>query len=525
MKKNLPVTQKERTFDADANILSTTDLKGRITFMNQVFLDVSGFTQDELMGKPHNIIRHPDMPQQAFKLMWDTIESNRSWTGIVKNRCKNGDHYWVNAFVSPIQKEGKITEYQSVRRKPEPEMVRRAERLYSRLTNGEEVPELNDAVPVKTRLMREVFGVLGLAALMSLVLPAGWMTASMLLLLAILLAGRIRSHFTPIDEAVAKAGQISSDAVSRQVFTGRNDEAGSIMLAFHILESEKKAIIGRVNDSMERLTEAAQHLDGSMQRGQVRGDNLVSQIERVAAAVEEMTATIRDVSDNATRTSEVAAASLSKVQHGKSVIDANVRQLDSLLGEIAGAAGAVQQAATVAGGVTSILDVIKDISEQTRLLSLNATIEAARAGAAGKGFSVVADQVRSLSARTQKSAEEIGLFIEQLRSSTDKATEMMHNAQKKVTDNNRENARSADILNEILTSIQDISTGSSEVAYIVEQQRFAADEINQSLASITTLSQENNADVQHNTRATAGIADTLQDVHNLTTHFWQQKAV
>ena len=84
MKKNLPVTQKERTFDADANILSTTDLKGRITFMNQVFLDVSGFTQDELMGKPHNIIRHPDMPQQAFKLMWDTIESNRSWTGIVK---------------------------------------------------------------------------------------------------------------------------------------------------------------------------------------------------------------------------------------------------------------------------------------------------------------------------------------------------------------------------------------------------------------------------------------------------------
>ncbi|HHQ4547515.1 TPA: methyl-accepting chemotaxis protein [Aeromonas veronii] len=120
----------------DANILSTTSPQSHITYVNPDFIKISGFTEEELLGQPHNIVRHPDMPPAAFEHMWSTLKSGRSWMGLVKNRCKNGDHYWVSAYVTPIAKNGSIVEYQSVRTKPEPEQVLAAEKLYAQLRSG-----------------------------------------------------------------------------------------------------------------------------------------------------------------------------------------------------------------------------------------------------------------------------------------------------------------------------------------------------------------------------------------------------
>ncbi|MCC5926384.1 MAG: PAS domain S-box protein [Bacteroidetes bacterium] len=523
MKKNVPVTQRELKYDENANILSTTDLKGKITFFNRTFLEISGFEEDELKGAPHNIIRHPDMPREAFKTMWDTIQANRSWIGVVKNRCKNGDHYWVNAFVSPISKNGTIIEYQSVRRNPDRDTVSRADALYKKLINKEDTPELKTGLSLQKRLLLNIISFFAVGITGSVVLPQGWMVAILLLGVGALLYHQVQGIYRPFDDLIAKAEAINDDTVSRYIITGRNDEASKIHMALHVLEAEKKAIIGRVNDAISTLSEVARHLDGSMQSARERGDSLVSEIERVAAAVEEMSATIRDVSDNASKTYQNATSSLEKAQHGKAVIDSNARELDILNTEIEEAADAVKEAATIAGSVTSILDVIKDISEQTRLLSLNATIEAARAGTAGKGFSVVADQVRSLSARTQKSAEEIGQVIENLNASTDKATKMMQNAKAKVSNNSQENSRSVAILDQILASIQGIASGNEEVAFIVEQQRLAADEINQSLSSITAHSHNNMEHIELNTKASSDMSSTINAIRELTNHFWNRK--
>ena len=102
MRNNQPVTQRERTLSADQKLISTTDLKGNITYCNEAFVAISGFEHKELIGSPHNIIRHPDTPAAVFGHMWGDLGAGRSWMGIVKNRCKNGDHYWVNAFITPI---------------------------------------------------------------------------------------------------------------------------------------------------------------------------------------------------------------------------------------------------------------------------------------------------------------------------------------------------------------------------------------------------------------------------------------
>lgn len=138
MKRNIPVTQIEHDYPAEERLISETDLRGIITTANASFCAVSGYTAEELIGKPHNIVRHPDMPRAAFKDMWDTIQAGQRWVGIVKNRCKNGDHYWVKAFVSPVVVDGKIVGYRSVRRKPTREEIREAEELYRRMNSGEE---------------------------------------------------------------------------------------------------------------------------------------------------------------------------------------------------------------------------------------------------------------------------------------------------------------------------------------------------------------------------------------------------
>jgi len=136
MKINQPVTNREKDVRVDQNLLSTTDLKGAIAYVSPDFIEISGFTQEELLRKNHNIVRHPDMPPQAFESLWSSVKSGRPWMGIVKNRCKDGDHYWVDAFVMPIQRDGATVEYQSVRYKADRRWVERAEASYKRLLAG-----------------------------------------------------------------------------------------------------------------------------------------------------------------------------------------------------------------------------------------------------------------------------------------------------------------------------------------------------------------------------------------------------
>jgi aerotaxis receptor len=130
MKMNLPVTGREFDYDAGQMLVSTTDLKGRIAHANDAFVAVSGFTREEILGKAHNIVRHPDMPPAAFADMWTTIQSGQPWTGLVKNRRKNGDHYWVRANVTPVMSKGVVTGFLSVRVKPSRADVDAAETLY-----------------------------------------------------------------------------------------------------------------------------------------------------------------------------------------------------------------------------------------------------------------------------------------------------------------------------------------------------------------------------------------------------------
>ena len=136
MRTNLPVTNNEYILTDSDSIVSITDLQGKITFINEDFKRISGFTEAELMGQPQNIVRHPDMPVEAFADFWATLKSGRPWVGYVKNRCKNGDYYWVQANATPMYERGQLTGYMSVRGKPSRTAVEAADRAYSLFREG-----------------------------------------------------------------------------------------------------------------------------------------------------------------------------------------------------------------------------------------------------------------------------------------------------------------------------------------------------------------------------------------------------
>jgi len=136
MKNNQPITQNEVHFSENDKLVSTTDLKGIITSASPAFIRISGFSEQELLGQSHNIVRHPDMPPQAFRSLWSTVKAGRTWNGRVKNRCKNGDYYWVDAHVSPVFNDGHIVGYRSLRFKPSRAQVDEASKLYADINAG-----------------------------------------------------------------------------------------------------------------------------------------------------------------------------------------------------------------------------------------------------------------------------------------------------------------------------------------------------------------------------------------------------
>ncbi|HCR97072.1 MAG: methyl-accepting chemotaxis protein [Halomonas sp.] len=136
MRNNQPISQCEIELKEDDFLVSRTDLKGRITYTNPAFIEISGYTHDELIGAPHNLVRHPDMPPAAFENFWQTVQGGDTWRGLVKNRCKNGDHYWVDASVTPIIEDEQVVGYASVRVQASREAIKRAEQAYAEIREG-----------------------------------------------------------------------------------------------------------------------------------------------------------------------------------------------------------------------------------------------------------------------------------------------------------------------------------------------------------------------------------------------------
>ncbi|QLJ07307.1 PAS domain-containing protein [Pseudoalteromonas sp. JSTW] len=186
MRRGQEIINQEVTYSEQQELVSTTDLRGVITYVNTEFCNIAGYTEDELLGKNHNIVRHPDMPKAAFKEMWEKLKQGHSWRGMVKNRCKDGRYYWVDAFVTPIYEHGQLVGYQSVRTKPSEHLKTRATALYQKINDGKSIASFRENVSLRqiVSLIIILAGVIALGFTTSLMTVLA--TLAIILLLAAL---------------------------------------------------------------------------------------------------------------------------------------------------------------------------------------------------------------------------------------------------------------------------------------------------------------------------------------------------
>jgi aerotaxis receptor len=692
MKVNQPVTQREKPFPPGQYLVSKTDLKGAITYCNDAFIQLSGFSKDELIGKNHNIVRHPDMPPAAFGDLWATVKTGRPWRGIVKNRCKDGDHYWVDAFVVPLRKNGQTTGYMSVRSCPSREQVRAAEGLYQQINAGKaSLPKQGGglgSLSIRARLI----GVMSLMAVLIAVISAigifslskcndtlkeayeehmaptiaiakmierlgdnrsqimlalqhspdnkyssmhdhpvtmhieatlanrqiieelrksyesrskdadeqavaeaffaardafskegvnlarealktdDYDTAQKLLLtkinplykqviekgdqlqkhladegkqaykhaeesyvwvrnasiagtvLAILvvvvLGGMmVRAVVSPMRRAIDHFERIAEGVLTDEIDTSGKDEAGLLMCALAAMQVHLKVILDEVRQVSVALDDESRKLSQDMDQVVVQSEQQQDRVQGTAAATEELTQSVAEVASSVDSTAQAAAKS-------KSLVAESTRSMDSSMEATSRVVGAVQSSSATIGELNRaiekigiITNTIREIAEQTNLLALNAAIEAARAGEQGRGFAVVADEVRKLAERTSSSTADINATVNEFQSVTHAAVSSMEQAAKEVEAGISLMRSSVAGLDQIRDSSDEVAAMADTIASASREQAIASQDVAVNMEQVSSLIEQNTQAARSALHSAESLAFTAAELRNVVAQF------
>ena len=690
MRNNQPVTQREYVLRDGIAIISKTDAKGRITHVNQDFVESSGYQESELIGQPHNLLRHPDMPAEAFRDLWDTIKSGRPWSGLVKNRRKDGDHYWVRASVTPLIDGG----FMSVRQKPGREEVAAAENLYRDMREGRGHIRLYRGgvhrgaglawakLIGNTRVSHRLWALVGFALLLLILMGVNAMrlveqdmtslktvyenravplrdlarmqvllqenaaevlrgyqhqpdsfTASMHThpatlhverieqnrdaidqlwqaymattmdaeeralaeafeakrgeyvrgflmpaaeqirsgefaaepLLAFLRAGQgagaetrqlmekllalqadvakqeyeaavARYHFARdltiglvavaalallllaalLSRAIVRPLRATSDAalaiasgdVTAAMPAARGDEVGDMVVQLTRMRDNLFEMVYSIRRNAEALGRDAGELTTSAGVAARSAEEQSESASSMAAAVEEMSVSIDQVGEHAREAHDISHQSGEASRQGGEVILRAADGMSLIADTVTGSAETIRALEGYSSEISAIVGVIKEIADQTNLLALNAAIEAARAGEQGRGFAVVADEVRKLAERTSSSTQQIGGMIERIQSGARKAVTEMEASVAQVG----EGVRTAQAAGNSVAGIQDgtrrVTQSVDDIVLALKEQGVAAQDIAQNVERIAQMCEENSAVA----RQTSAAAERLNDM-------------
>ena len=499
MRNNQPVSGIEYLMKPGQSIVSKTDTRGRITYVNPNFVEVSGFAESELLGQPHNLVRHPDMPAAAFADLWATLQAGEPWTGLVKNRRKNGDFYWVVANVVPIQEQGRITGYMSVRTAPTRAQVETATALYARIRGA----QAGKLAIVRGQVVRAGWR-RGLHVLRELPLRQrlGWMMGGQAALVAALGAthdgaawravagfGVVaslalwfelqRSIARPLQQATATVHALAGGDLARPVPAPGGGELGRLQLALRQLNINLTAIMGDVRDNVGSI----EHATRAIAAGNA---DLASRTEAQAASLEQTAGSLASIAHAAGRNTDSAVQADAMVLAATTVAGqggAAVERVGATMDTISGSARRIGD----------IIGLIDGIAFQTNLLALNAAVEAARAGEQGRGFAVVAGEVRSLAQRTAGAAKEIKGLIEVSNGHVGQGAALVDDAGR--------------TMREVVDQVAGAAAIMGAITQASREQAHEIAGVNAAMTELDAITRRNAAQVEESATASGSVAD------------------
>jgi len=508
MRVNHPITQHEYVMEDGKTIVSSTDLRGNINYANQYFIQVSGYTEQELLGTPQNILRHPDMPPEAFADMWQTIQSGTPWTGMVKNRRKNGDFYWVLANVTPVIESGKPVGYLSVRTKPERDQIVAAEKLYREIREGN--PRRLRIVhgramrsfwwtrareAVRLPLDKQVISATTLLAGAMLLLTGllfgvdgsklagmqGWLgSLALAAALGMLWLGR-SLYFKvamPLKQATYAARMMAGGDLTSTIKVQGEDEMAQLLAALRQTNVNLRSIIGDVRANFDQISMATDEIaDGNMDLSG-RTESQASSLQQTAASMEQLTSTVQQSASNVASANQLAGKAGEVAAQGGDIVAQVVATMDAINAS--------------SSKILDIIGMIDGIAFQTNILALNAAVEAARAGEEGRGFAVVASEVRALAQRSAAAAKEIKELI---------------NASIEKVQTGAQLTNSAGVtMNEVIAAVSRVTQVMDEISNATQEQSDGIGQVNLAVIQIDDITQRNAALVEEAAAAAGNLA-------------------
>ncbi|HYF57867.1 MAG TPA: methyl-accepting chemotaxis protein [Burkholderiaceae bacterium] len=503
MKKNLPVTDHERVLGEGDTLVSTTDLKGRITYCNPAFIEVSGFAESELIGKAHNVVRHPDMPEAAFADMWTTIQAGKPWTALVKNRCRNGDFYWVRANATPMLEQGRTVGYMSVRTRPGRDEVAAAEALYREIREGRARYRIEGGIlrrtgplgaiarlgsmPLRVRLACAV-ALPGIATTLAALAMFGVTTevgakAAVALATGAIAAGWLwRGVAAPLETVSQASRRIAGGMMGASISSSRSDAIGELVRDVNQVGVNVQALVADVRSQVGSMEHATREIAQGNLDLSSRTEQSAAALQRTAASMEQISGTVRTTASAAQDANRLAASALQVAREGETA----TAQVDSTMQQIADSARRIAD-------ITALIDAI---AFQTNILALNAAVEAARAGEQGRGFAVVASEVRSLAQRSAEAAREIKSLTGESASKVEAGVEGVQQA--------------ARTMGAIMESVQRVTTLIDEIAAGSAEQTRGIDEVGEAVADLDRSTTQNAALVEEGAAAAGSLTEQAQ---------------
>ncbi|WP_353669449.1 methyl-accepting chemotaxis protein [Marinomonas sp. THO17] len=484
----MSITGKENDFLESDILVSSTDVKGRITFVNEAFCKVAGYDEGSLIGAPHNIIRHPDVPSAVFADMWANLKRGHSWMGIVKNRCENGDHYWVSAHVSPLLDGDKVIGYESVRRKASQVEKHHAQNMYDRINAGKSL--LPWRVKSASHFANAIWpAILAFALLAVLALFTDNIIYQVLaIVVALLGAGYVYSQAQSVRRLVSVLSEEARNPIGQYLYC--HSVGAKAAIRFEKIHQEAAAHTFRY-----RLKEGANHLSKRASAAKASVTNNLANFTKqrttfqdVVAASSQLLTSVTQVASHIQVAVDATEAVGGLTQQSRHLAQQTGTTIDQVYREIADAKQVVSILAEESDKINELVHSISDIAEQTNLLALNAAIESARAGEAGRGFAVVADEVRALAIRTQTATQSIHGMTEALKKHTAEVTQTIDKGTLVAQEGVNSVNQVAEKMSEIEISVQRIVEMTAQINVSSEGQANVARNLNERMTTVDELS-------------------------------------
>ncbi|TDV37345.1 methyl-accepting chemotaxis sensory transducer with Pas/Pac sensor [Paraburkholderia caballeronis] len=499
MRNNQPVTQQEFEFPDNATLMSTTDVDSHITYANAAFIQISGFTSEEITGQPHNLVRHPDMPKEAFADMWATLKGGEPWTGLVKNRRKNGDHYWVRANATPVIRNGRPVGYMSVRTKASRDEIAAADALYRDFREGRaRGRRIHKGLVVRGGALRwlsafktmpvrwRIRGALLVAA--PALVAAGWLAglggaglagfAGTTVAIAIAASLWLEAQISrPLEAMLKQALSVASGETQKVDHMDRVDEIGMTLRTISQLGLMFRWLIDDVSEQVMNVRTAIDEIAQGNNDLSRRTEQAASNVQQTAASMAQMTASVKSNAETAMQANTLSGTASDAAARGGEAVSEVVTTMSDITES--------------SRKIADIIGVIDGIAFQTNILALNAAVEAARAGEQGRGFAVVAGEVRALAQRSANSAREIKALIGASVEKVESGSKLVNDAGKTMDD--------------IVTQVKRVSDLIAEIRSATDEQSSGVTQVDRAVGDLDNITQQNAALVEESTAASESL--------------------